>query len=98
MFSKMFKYFTNIKVVVSSLISIMALSFVSLNAYTDYKLEQYITVTALDSYMIKRDVQALLRKIEYLKLDLQNADTASRQVINDKISLIDTQIRQIRGE
>lgn len=96
--SKVGKYFSNIRVVSTVLASFVITIAFAGNAYTDYKLEKYITVAALNTYMIKKDVQGLLRRIEYLKLDLRNATTSERQTINDKISLIETQIRQVSYE
>ncbi len=97
MLDKIGKFFNNIKVVSSVLATfIVSMAFAG-NTYTDYKLEKYITVAGLDNYMSKRDVSALVRRIEYLTLDLRNATPEKRQMIHDKIALINTQIRQIKG-
>lgn len=96
MFDKLGIFFSNLKTIWGGIVVLLvALSWTG-NAYTDYKLKDYITNSALNSYMIKRDVKELLRKIEYLTLDLRTADPVKRQSINDKISLINAQIRRIK--
>jgi hypothetical protein len=96
MFDKLGVFFGNLKTIWGGIAIIMMALLWTGDAYTDYKLKDYITESALNDYMINREVKELLREIEYLTLDLRTTNPVKRQSINDKISLINAQIRRIK--